>query len=156
MWMWDSRMVGWVKSLGGILGVAGSPEREGEAEEWGSGEVTVVVAGGLLAENGEPPIVALSEMMLLVPMLSGWEVVERRARGWTRLCSPKVRGWLPRIYAPGSRWVVAGRVTIGRLDAVAELFGFEVDIAVNTVEWAQVEVRKWKNVWRRRSLGRGR
>lgn len=113
-------MVGWLKSLGGMLGVAGL-EREGEA--FGSGEEMLVGAGGLvvgLLEEGAPPMVDFSEMMLLVPMLSGWVVAVRRARGWIRLCSPKTMGWVPRTYAPGSRWVVGARVTGGRFDAVDE------------------------------------
>lgn len=82
------------------MGVDGL-EREGEA--FGSGEETVVGSGelvvGLLVleeEEGAPPMVDFSEIMLLVPMLSGCVVAVRRARGWIRLCSPKTMGWMPR------------------------------------------------------------
>ena len=80
----------------GMRGVGGC-----EREEEGSGEETVgkgvVLELVVVVEEGEPPMMAFSEMRLLVPNVMGWVVVVRRTRGWTRLCSPKVMGWVPRM-----------------------------------------------------------
>jgi hypothetical protein len=120
------------------------PEREGDVRVEGSGELVGAMEGLVVVapvveeeeeeEEGDPPMVAFSEMMLLVPMWRGCVVVVKRERGWMRLCSPKTIGWVPRMYAPGSRCDVGGRVTGGRFDAdeedVAFVFGFDAAIAL--------------------------
>jgi hypothetical protein len=123
MWLWLPSVVGVVKAPAVGMGVGGR-ERAGEAvgfgcvgvgagdgDAWGCLGLGLGLAG---LEGRAPPMVAFSEMMLFEPRTSGCEVVVRSARGWIRLCSPSVMGCVPRMYAPGSRWVVGVRWTGGR------------------------------------------
>jgi hypothetical protein len=72
-------------------------ERAGEAVGAGVGWDWLLAAVLALGLGKEPPMVAFSEMMLFEPRTRGCEIVVRRARGWIRLCSPRVMGCVPRM-----------------------------------------------------------